>query len=362
MMVGEETVAGKWASFILKAQHKSGAVHPYLWDRDTLPPLRAGSTARFIRFCAWLKEDEASAAAAARFLVSSMLTSGAVPFEVTPKMQRPVKECPYLVTDAISTALAGQVLGDEDLIGRALDFIVWSFRQLPGGKFLPMFYNLERPQSRFPGSWMHQPTCHQSVVLQLEMDEFVSGTWGESIVDDFAAISDAAMQARDAQSKLFQADKPKTAVPLLPHFITCESLLKYFSLYEDKENIDLVAESVLQGVELLCGSDAAGDTAQDGQLVGHKRTELVATAIRAGLLVNVLADNRVPFDALSALSDVLSDSLFTVGKFPGMLPVSDDGAWEEDVLVSVDGGMVACQAIRLLSSDELSLDDFLILV
>lgn len=101
---------------------------------------------------------------------------------------------------------------------------------------------------------------------------------------------------------------------------------------------------------------------QDGQLVGHKRTELVATAIRTGLLANVLADNRVPTAALSALSDVLSDSLFTAGKFSGMLPVSDDGTWEEDVLACIDGGMVACQAIRLLSSDELSLDDFLILV
>ena len=360
MMV--ETTTGTWASLILKTQHKSGAVHPYLWDRDTQPPLRAGSTARFIRLCAWLAEAEANAASAARFLKSSMLASGAVPFEVTPRMQRPVKECPYLVTDAISTALAGQVLGDEDLAGRALDFIVWSFRQLPGGKFLPMFYNLEQPQSRFPGGWMHQPTCHQSMILQLEMDEFVSGTWGENIVDDFAMISDSAMRARDAQSKLFQADRSHTAVPLLPHFITCESLLKYFSSYEDKKNIDLVAESVSQGVELLHGSGAAGDTVQDGQLVGQKRTELVATAIRAGLLANVLVDNRVSTDALSALSDVLSDSLFAAGKFSGMLPVSDDGTWEEDTLVSIDGGMVACQAVRLLSSDKLNLDDFIILV
>lgn len=358
-----EITAGTWVSFILKAQHKSGGVHPYVWDRDMQPSLRAGSAARFIRLCAWLAEDDdTNAASAAQFLRSSMLTNGAVPFEVTSHMQRPVKECPYLVTDAISTALAGQVFGDEDLVGRALDFIMWSFRQLPGGKFLPMFYNLERPQSRLLRSWRHQPTCHQSVVLQLEMDEFVSSTWGESIVDDFAVISDAAMKARDEQTKLFQADRSQTTVPLLPHFITCESLLKYFSSYDDQENINLVAESVLQGVELLCGSDAAGDAIQDGQLVGHKRTELIATAIRAGLLANVLANNQVQTEALSSLSDALSGSVFTTGKFSGMLPVSDDGVWEEDSLVSIDGGMVACQAIHLLSSDELHLSDFLILV
>lgn len=356
--------ANEAVALLKRAQHKSGGVYPYLWNRRELPPIRSGVTAEFIRFCSWMSELSVDPGSrprnAVRFLKSSMLDNGSVPYEMTPPRMRPVQECPYLVADAMSVAIAGQVFGDEDMVGRSLDFITWSYRQLPSGKFLPMWYNFEQPQSRMPDEWVHQPTCHQSLIAQIELDGFVCDTWGETITDDIAAVFTTAMTSRSAG--LFDADKYRQDVPLQAHFMTCDSMMKYYSASGDTDAIRPAVDGVRQAVDLLSGCDGAGDTAvPNGGITGAKRSRLIATAVRSGLLANtVLSEEIVSCSELSRLLDILLDYRFTDGFGAGMFPVSNkDG---EDSLICVGGCMVAAQAKYMFGLEHPEIGDFRILV
>lgn len=358
----------RWLDVLKKARHSSGGVYPYLWIRAEKPPVRSGATASFIRFCAWLEGTRPGSAdrakAPAEFLRSKMLNNGAVPYEMTPGTLAPVKECPYLVSDSMSVALAGQACGDEDLLGRSLDFIRWSYGQLPGSKFLPMWFHFESPQSSMPDHWSQQATCHQSVVAQLELDEFVCSTWGESVTDDFGEVLASALASRTAAG-FFDADRYRPPAPLQPHFATCESVLKYFWESGEDDMMRTAAAAVRVGVDALLAADGKGDAVEpDGRIIGPRRTLLLATAIRAGLMANAaLAEDVVPRPALKALAGILAGSELTDGPLAGLLPVSSDSSWEEDTLACVPGCLAAFQACGMLSApDALGMDDFRLLV
>lgn len=365
--------AKQWLSVLKTAKHKSGGVHPYLWSKAEKPPVRSGTTAEYIRFCSWLKATDIvlvtapDIQASTNFLRLKMLDNGAVPYELVSRTLTPVKECQYLVSDSISTAIAAQVCGDEDVLGRSLDFIRWSYSQLPVGKFLPIWYNFELPQTTMPDHWSQQPTCHQSLVAQLDLDEFVCSTWGDSVVDDIGDVLDLAIRSRTAAG-LFEADRYKPPTPLMPHFITCESILKYLAESGDSESLQVAADGALAGVKKLYDANCSGDSVEpDGTLVGHRRPRLIATAVRAGLMANIiLGEEIVGLDMLNALMSSLMESRFDKGPFAGLLPVSTDSQWEEDTLVCVAGCMAAFQAHTLLAEHEkgykLGAADFRILV
>jgi len=359
--------AERWLSVLKMARHRSGGVHPYLWGKAEKPPVRSSATAEYIRFCSWLELVRPGAAtniqAPADFLRSKMLDNGAVPYEMVPHTLASVKECPHLVFDSMSTAIAAQACGDEDLLGRSLDFIRWSYNQLPSGEFLPIWYHFELPQSKTPDHWSQQPSCHQSLVAQLELDEFTSSTWGDSVVEDIGNVIESALRSRTATG-LFDADRYKPTVPLLPHFITCESILKHLAESGDDDTLRAAANGVRRGVAQLCAADGFGDLVEsDGTLTGHRRPRLIATAIRSGLMANtILEEEIVGRDELDKLNASLMDSRFESGAFAGLLPVSSDSRWEEDTLACVAGCMVAFQAHTLLAADDLGADDFRILV
>jgi hypothetical protein len=351
-----------------KARHGSGGVHPYLWRRPEKPPLRSGATADFIRFCAWLDGGELSArrpeaAAAAAFLRSKMLPNGAVPYEVASRTLAPVKECPYLVVDSVSAALAGQACGDEELVGRSLDFVRWCYAQAPPGRLLPMWHNFEAPQSQMPDHWSQQASCHQSVAARLDIDEMVCSTWGESVTDDFADVLRLAASSRAANG-LFDADRYRPDTPLHPHFITCAALLKHSCDTGDAGALRTASDATAAGVRLLAAGGGGGDAATpDGRLAGHRRPRLLAAAIGAGLMANAATGKEtVPRGELDGLAARIMDSRFGGGPSAGLLPVSGDSAWEEDTLVCVVGCMAAFQAITLLSAAGLAMGDFRLLL
>jgi len=359
-------MAEQWLGALKSAKHKSGGIYPYLWAKPEKPPVRASSTAEYIRFCSWLsrfRPDAPSIQRSADFLRSKMLDNGAVPYEMHPRTLTPVKECPYLVADSISVALAAQASGDEELLGRSLDFIVWSYGQLPAGKFLPIWYHFESPQSSMPDHWSHQPSCHQAVVAQLELDEFVCLTWGDSIVEDMGDVLGLAMQSR-TEAGFFDADRYRPETPLLPHFLTCESILKHLSDSGDEASLQAAAEGVSLGFAMLRAADGNGDVVEPGgSLAGHRRSRLLATAVRSALLANVVMGQEVVArDEVGEMMSALEGDAFGSGPLEGLLPVSSDSRWEEDTLASVAGCMVAFQAHTLLASEGLSVDDFRILV
>ncbi len=351
---------------VIGAQHASGGVHPYLWNQPEKPPVRSGVTAEFIRFCVWLEQQGIRTATdrvskASLFLRSRMLDNGAVPYEVESRTLTPVKECPYLSRDSMSVAIAGQACGDEELVGRSLDFLMWCHGQLPLGKFLPMWHNFEAPLSRMPSEWMHQPTCHQSLIARLELDELVRSTWGEGVTD---AIDGVLSVARGLMSGgLFDADRYRPEIPLLPHFHTCESFIKYLSESDDTEGVGMAVDGIVAGIDMILGADGNGDSVLDGQLVGHMRSKLLATASRAGLVANAAAAKEVvPRSHIEAMMGILSASVFKDGFAKGLPPVSSDSEREEDTIVCVSACMVATQVEAMLSRDSLGADDIRILV
>jgi hypothetical protein len=351
-----------------KARHSSGGVHPYLWRRPEKPPLRSGATADFIRFCAWLDGGELSArrpeaASASAFLRSKMLPNGAVPYEVASRTLTPVKECPYLVADSVSAALAGQACADEELVGRSLDFVRWCYAQAQPGRLLPMWHHFEAPQSQMPDHWSQQASCHQSVVARLDIDEMVYSTWGESVTDDVAAVMRLAASSLAANG-LFDADRYRPDTPLHPHFITCAALLKYSHDMGDAGTLRTAADAAAAGVRLLAAGGGAGDTATpDGRLTGHRRTRLLAAAIGAGLMANAATgEEAVPRGELDSIAACIMDSRFRAGASAGLLSVSSDSAWEEDTLVCVPGCMAAFQSLTLLSASGLAMGDFRLLL
>lgn len=355
-----------WTDAALRAQHTSGGVHPYLWDRSEKPPIRSDVTAEFIRFCVWLEQRGIRpaiglASKAASFLRSRMLDNGAVPYELDARTLTPVKECPYLSRDSMSAAIAGQACGDEDLVGRSLDFLMWCHGQLPLGKFLPMWHNFETPLSMMPSEWMHQPTCHQSFIASLELDEFVCSTWGEGVTDD---IDGVLAVARDSMNcGLFDADRYQPKIPLLPHFLTCESFIRYLSESGDVEGIKLATDGVEAGIDVILSADGNGDAVLDGQLVGHMRPKLLATAARAALVANTaLGKEIVPRSCIETIMDIVSASVFKNGFAKDLPPVSSDSEWEEDTIACVGACMVAAQVEAMLSRDSLDADDIRILV
>ncbi len=355
-----------WTSAVIGSQHSSGGVHPYLRDGSEKPPIRSGVTAEFIRFCVWLERqgirsvtDRVSRASS--FLRSRMLDNGAVPYEMDARTLSPVKECPYLSRDSMLAAMAGQACDDEELVGHSLDFLMWCHNQLPVGKFLPMWHNFEAPLSSMPSEWMHQPTCHQSLIASLELDELVCSTWGEGVTDDISAVLSNAMGSVSAG--LFDADRYRPEIPLLPHFITCESSIGYLLELGDTDGIHQVAEAITVGIGILLSADGAGDSVLDGRLVGHMRPKLLATASRAGLVANaVLGREIVPKSSIEAMMGIVSASVFKSGFAKGLPPVSNDSEWEEDEIACVGACMVAAQVEAMLSRDSLSADDIRILV
>lgn len=355
-----------WTDAAVGAQHVSGGVHPYLWDRPEKPPIRSGETAEFIRFCVWLEQQGIRPAAdrasrASSFLRSRMLDNGAVPYEMDARTLSPVKECPYLSRDSMSAAIAGQACGDEELVGRSLDFLMWCHGQLPPGKFLPMWHNFEAPLSRMPSEWMHQPTCHQALFASIELDEIMCSTWGEGVTDDIDAVFSAAMGSVSAG--LFDADRCRPEIPLLPHFLTCESFIRYLSESGDIAGARQVVEGITVGIDAILGADGAGDSVLDGQLVGHMRPKLLATASRAGLVANAaLGQEVVSRSHIEAMMGIVSASVFKDGFAKGLPPVSSDSEWEEDTIACVGTCMVATQVEAMLSRDSLGADDIRLLV
>lgn len=356
-----------WTDAAIKAQHASGGVHPYLWDRrPEKPPIRSEVTTEFIRFCVWLEQqgirsvaDRASRASS--FLRSRMLDNGAVPFEMNARTLTPVKECPYLSRDSMSATIAGQVCGDEELVGRSLDFLMWCYGQLPLGKFLPMWHNFEAPLSSMPSEWMHQPTCHQSFIANLELDEFVCSTWGDAVTDDIDGV--LAVARSSVNGGLFDADRYRPEIPLLPHFLTCESFIRYLSESGDAEGLKLATDGIAVGIDALLGADGNGDSVLDGQLVGHMRPKLLATAARVSLVANTALEKEVvPRSHIEAMMGIVSASVFKEGFAKGLPPVSSDSEWEENTIVCVGTCMVATQVEAMLSRDGLGAEDIRILV
>lgn len=355
-----------WTDAVIGAQHASGGSYPYLWDRPEKPPIRSGVTAEFIRFCVWLEQQgirstTKQVSKASFFLRSRMLDNGAVPYEVDARTLSPVKECPYLSRDSMLAAMAGQACGDEELVGRSLDFLVWCHGQLPSGKFLPMWHNFEAPLSSMPSEWMHQPTCHQSFIASLELDELVCSTWGEGVTDDIDAV--LSMATGSVSSGLFDADRYRPEIPLLPHFLTCESFIRYLSESGDTEGARQVVERITAGIDALLNAGGNGDSVLDGRLSGHMRPRLLATAARAGLVANAaLGSEVVPKSRIEAMMGIVSANVFKSGFAKGLPPVSSDSEWEEDSIACVGACMVATQVEAMLSRDSLGADDIRILV
>lgn len=330
---------GRWLGLLLKrAQHSSGGVHPHIWGRSELPPLRSGVTAEFAKFCIWLESVDLDAnavgraSAATAFLRSKMLANGALPYEMTARTTAPVQECPYLAFDSMLAALAGQACSDEELVGRSLDFLVWSYRQLPRGKFLPMWYNFEAPRSKIPDDWVHQPTCHQAMIVQLELDDFLRDTW-DGAEDDFAAVL---ALAEPNGIGLFDADRYRLGTPLLPHFIVCESILKC------GPDRDKAATAAGKAIDLLLDGDGVGDTAfADGHLSGIAQFRVLAAAVRVGLLANVVLGKE--FMSMEKLASLMH---FILSRMPEKetLPIGEEG------LTCVGGCMAAFQASWLFDT------------
>ncbi len=355
-----------WTDAVIGAQHSSGGVHPYLWNRPEKPPIRSGVTAEFIRFCVWLELQGIRSAAdrvtrASSFLRSRMLDNGAVPYEMDARTLSPVKECPYLSRDSILATMAGQACGDEGLVGRSLDFLMWCHGQLPSGKLLPMWHNFEAPLSSIPSEWMHQPTCHQSLIAGIELDEIVLSTWGEGVTDDIDGVLSVARESMSGG--LFDADRYQQEIPLLPHFLTCESFIGYLSESGDTESVGIAVDGIARGIDALLGAAGAGDSVLDDKLVGHMRPRLLATASRAGLVANAVSGKEVvPRSSIEAMMEIVSSTVFKDGFAKGLPPVSSDSEWEEDTIACVGACMVATQVEAMLSRDSLDDDDMRILV